>query len=66
MLKSLKKWYKSKTINWSLFIALFGMLELNLPQVRPLLGDYYGLVLIGIAGVNIVLRHLTTKSLEDK
>lgn len=65
-MKKLRNWYKSKTINWSLLIALFGMVEINLPEAREMLGNYYGAILMLVAAVNIYLRHVTTKSLEEK
>lgn len=57
---------KSKTINVSYLIAIFGTIEMNLPIVKEQLGDYYGWVFIGVAGMYAVLRKVTTKPLSEK
>ena len=38
MLTKIKKWFKSKTINTALIIALLGVLELNFQYLQGLLG----------------------------
>jgi hypothetical protein len=62
----MKKWFKSKTINWSLLIGMFAMLEMNLPELRGMLGEYYGVVFVMIAAINIWLRTKTDKPLKEK
>ncbi len=56
----------SKTIWFALALEIFGVLQVELPNVSEQLGPYYGWIMIGI-GIGIkVLRTVTTKPLEDK
>ena len=54
---------KSRTLDWSVLLAVFGVIEMNLPMVKEQLGDYYGWVFIGSAVITAVLRKVTTKPL---
>ena len=58
--------FKSKTINFSYVLAAFGVVEQNLPMIKEMIGDYYGLVFIGISAIVAVLRKVTTKPLSEK
>jgi len=66
MLNKFKKWFKSKTINTALIIALLGVLELNFQYLQGMLGDYYGVTWIVFSMIMVVLRAMTTQSLNDK
>jgi len=54
----------SRTIDFSVLLGIFGMLEQNLPMIKDQIGDNYGLVFIGISAITIILRKLTTKPLK--
>ena len=60
------KWYKSKTMLFNLLIGMLGVVELNLGLFQMALGDYYGLILMCVAMINVFLRTVTTTSLKDK
>ena len=57
---------RSKTIIFSLLLAIMGTLELNIHLVRDMLGDYYGVAYIAIAVTVAALRIVTTEPLSDK
>jgi len=54
----------SRTYDFAAVLAGFGAIEQSLPQVKVLLGDYYGLVFISIAVIVAVLRKVTTGPVE--
>jgi hypothetical protein len=60
------KWYKSKTMLFNLLIGMLGVVELNLGLFQMALGDYYGLIFMCVAMINVFLRTVTTTSLKDK
>ena len=66
MLNKIKKYFKSKTINTALLIALLGVLELNFQYLQGVLGTYYGAAWIVFSMLMIVLRSFTTTSLDNK
>lgn len=66
MLTKIKKWFKSKTINTALIIALLGVLELNFQYLQGILGEYYGATWIVFSMLMVVLRSVTTTSLDSK
>lgn len=66
MLAKIKKWLKSKTINTALIIALLGVLELNFQYLQEILGEYYGVTWIVFSMLMMVLRSMTTTSLDSK
>ena len=66
MLTKIKKWFKSKTINTALLIALLGVLELNFQYLQGMLGEWYGAAWIVFSMIMVVLRAMTTQSLNDK
>lgn len=56
----------SKTLDVSTLVVIFGVIEQNLPMVREQLGDYYGMVFMGVGIIFAVLRKITTKPLGEK
>ena len=66
MLKKIKQYFKSRTINTALIIALLGVLELNFQYLQGLLGEYYGAAWIVFSMLMVVLRSVTTTSLDNK
>jgi len=62
----LKSNAKSKT-NWTaLLIGVLGIIELNAPLIKPMLGDYYGASYIGISILMFILRQVTTNAVGEK
>ncbi len=57
---------KSRTLDLSAALAVLGVIELNMPLVRDMLGDYYGVVFILFAAVGAYLRTDTTGKVGDK
>jgi hypothetical protein len=66
MLKKIKQYFKSKTINTALIIALLGVLEINFQYLQGMLGEYYGATWIVFSMLMVVLRSVTTTSLDNK
>lgn len=66
MLKKVKQYFKSKTINTALIIALLGVLELNFQYLQGVLGEYYGATWIAFSMLMVVLRAVTTTSIDNK
>jgi hypothetical protein len=66
MLNKIKQYFKSKTINTALIIAMLGIVELNFQYLQSLLGAYYGAAWIVFSMIMVVLRAVTTSPLEDK
>jgi hypothetical protein len=57
----MKKWYKSKTLWFNVAVAVGAAVEASLTLVQGYFDPRVFLALIGItAGVNVVLRFLTT------
>jgi hypothetical protein len=57
----MKKWYKSKTLWFNVAVAIGAAVEASLTLVQGYFDPRVFLALIGItAGVNVVLRFLTT------
>ena len=57
---------KSKTIGFSVILAVLGVLEMQIHLVQEQLGEYYGALYIAIAVCVAGLRAVTTTSLGDK
>ncbi len=57
---------KSKTINFSVALAILGVVEINMPLVKDTLGDYYGISFMVIAVCVAALRAVTNKPLAEK
>lgn len=66
MKKYIKALYKSKTFWLGHALAIFGIIQANLPELRASLADYYGYVSIGVAVAVYVLRAVTKEPLEKK
>lgn len=66
MLKKIKQYLKSKTINFNLALALVGILELNFHYLKNALGDSYGLAFVAISLIGGYLRHITKTSIKEK
>jgi hypothetical protein len=66
MLSKIKQYLKSKTINTALIIALLGVLELNFQYLQGMLGEYYGATWIVYSMLMLVLRSMTTTSIDNK
>lgn len=66
MLNKIRQYLKSKTINTALIIALLGVLELNFQYFQGMLGEYYGATWIVFSMLMVVLRSVTTTSIDNK
>ena len=66
MLNKIKQYFKSKTINTALVIAVLGVVELNFQYLQGMLGEYYGAAWIVFSMIMVALRTVTTKPLQDK
>ena len=51
---------------FNLLVGFIGILEYNLHLFYDLLGEYYGVVFVLVATINMGLRIVTTQSLDDK
>ena len=59
--------FKSKTINFSLVLAIFGTVQANLPALQAAISPAaYGWITFGSAIVVALLRVVTTKPLAEK
>ncbi len=57
----MKKWYKSKTLWFNILVAMGAAIETSLTLIQGYFDPRIFLALIGLtAGVNVVLRFLTT------
>ena len=56
--------HKSKTNLTALAIAVIGVIEMNAPLLRPLLGDYYGVAFIAISIIMVLLREFTKEPIK--
>jgi len=60
-------WWKSRTIWFSIILAILGVVDTNLHLFKDLIGpEYYGFVVTGIGAVVAVLRVVTTKPLKER
>lgn len=66
MLKKIKQYLKSRTVNVALIIAILGVIETNFMFLQPYLGDKYGLVFIPYAVIMVYLRSITTQPISEK
>ena len=57
---------KSRTYDFAGVLAVFGVIEMNLPLVKEQLGDWYGFIFIGVAVAVVLLRRVTTGPVGDK
>ena len=59
--------FKSKTINFSMVLAVFGTVQANLPALQAAISPAaYGWIMFGSAIVVALLRVVTTKPLAEK
>lgn len=66
MWNKIKQYFKSRTVNTALIIAMLGVLETNFMFLQPYLGDKYGLIFIPYAIIMVYLRSITTKPIQEK
>ena len=64
--KVIKAWYKSKTIWFNLALGMVGVLEASTGTLKPLLGDHYGVVMLGVAMAGMMLRTVSTTEIGKK
>ena len=63
----IKKWLKSKSINFALLMGSLGVVESYTGEIKDKLGDSYGLVYAIVFSIGMIyLRSITTTSLKDK
>lgn len=62
----LKNIHKSKTMIFNILIGILGIVELNMGLFQAALGDYYGIIFMLVAMINVVLRIVTTTPMSDK
>ena len=66
MIRKLRGCHKSKTMWFSLFVVILGVVADNLTYFHDQLGDqFYGLVLMGIGIASAILRWNTDRPLDD-
>ena len=57
---------KSKTMDYAAALAVAGAVLQSLPELRAVLQEHYGLVLMALSAVTAWLRVKTTQALKDK
>ncbi len=63
----LKKLLKSKTMIFSILLAMLGVVELNMSVFSTYMTqEMYGIFVIVVGMITAVLRILTTSSIDDK
>jgi hypothetical protein len=65
-MKWLTKLHKSKTMVFNILIAVLSIVELNIGLFQAVLGDYYGIIFMLVAIINVILRTVTTKPISEK
>jgi uncharacterized membrane protein HdeD (DUF308 family) len=67
LISSIANSHKSKTIWFGSGLILFGFLQFSLPYIQTIISpEYYGVITSSTGVVVMILRYLTTKSLEEK
>lgn len=66
MLKKIKQYFKSKTIWAATIISVLGVIESNFHFLQDYLKEYYGVSWVIFSVIMVVLRAVTTQSLDDK
>jgi hypothetical protein len=51
---------------FNILIGVLGIVELNMGLFQVALGDYYGIIFMLVAMINVVLRIVTTTPMSDK
>lgn len=57
---------KSKTYWAAIFMAGMSIVEVNMPMLQPLLGEWYPLVYTGMALLFMAIREATHKPISEK
>ncbi len=57
---------KSRTLDAATLMVIFGVVQQTLPMVQENLGDYYGMIFMGVGVIFALLRKATTAPLGDK
>jgi hypothetical protein len=65
-MKWLTKLHKSKTMVFNILIAVLSIVELNIGLFQAVLGDYYGIIFMLVAIINVILRTVTTQPISEK
>ncbi len=65
-MKWLTKLHKSKTMVFNILIAVLSIVELNIGLFQAVLGDYYGVIFMLVAIINVILRTVTTQPISEK
>ena len=67
MIRKIKQWLKSKSINFALIMGSLGVVESYTGEIKDKLGDTYGLAYAMVFSIGMIyLRSITTTSLKDK
>lgn len=67
MYEKFLKFLKSRTIIFSMILAAFGVLEMNMKVlVNYVPEDLYGLLVLGVSMIVAVLRVITTVPIDQK
>ena len=61
-----KAWYTSKTVWFNIGLGMVGILEASTGSLKPLLGDHYGLTMMGVAMIGMILRTVSTTPIGKK
>lgn len=56
---------KSRTNRFAIGLAVFGVVEANMPMLHDYLGEWYGLAFVAVAVAVGVLREVTTKPVTE-
>lgn len=56
--------HKSKTNLAAMLVAAVGVIELNAPLLKPMLGDWYGVSFIAISITMVLLREFTKEPIQ--
>jgi len=57
---------RSRTLDAAVLVAVLGAVELNFPLLQDMLGEWYGVSYIFIAGLMAYLRFVTTGPVGQK
>jgi len=66
-MNKIAQFFKSKTINFSVVLAVAGAIQSNAEQIRAYVpAEAYGWILMGVGVVVAALRAVTTKPISEK
>lgn len=58
---------RSRTMWFAYLLAIFGVLDANIPMFREMINpDWYGYIVTAIAMIVAILRVVTTKPLKER